>query len=541
MNSQGQTASLPGFASDVDAPPATPWLPGSRPPIPPTHTAARCNPPPIVTGHSYPKRAPLSNPTSAVAGTSYFPYSHHVNIGNLTTSSGPTKRLFDYLNLHITHGAAHNSDERSNAPACHEETRITIREDIVSWIKQGEGDKEPKKIMWLSGPAGCGKTAIAGSVAETCKEECLLAASFFFSSFLGSAERRLKRGLIATLAYQMSKHEVLHRFKSCLHAAVDRHPDIFSKNLKEQVKCLILDPFKEVQFEWENWVHWPKIVIIDGLDEVVAAQNHYAVEWQSSGTSEVDQVEILSTLTAMAYHPAFPFRIFVASRPESNISNFFATKARAPPCVSSLTPNTSLMQMDIQLIVARAIRPRPLVEMSLGQFIVPTTIIQWVKAGVPQVQLDEVLKLAASNTGTKNPFATLDALYRHILQRAHSTDNDPHLVVKWIMCITSAMGLGRRFPPANFWRKFLENVEGELSYRLGPISSLIFVPSPDDTSSLITIYHKSFTDFLSSLTRCGDLYVGDAVHTSFVSERILVVLKSQSFFALILFRNFIAH
>ncbi|TEB10933.1 hypothetical protein FA13DRAFT_1806196 [Coprinellus micaceus] len=539
MNSQGQTASLPGFASDVDAPPATPWLPGSRPPIPPTHTAAPATHPPIVTGHSYPKRAPLSNPTSAVAGTSYFPYSHHVNIGNLTTSSGPTKRLFDYLNLHITHGAAHNSDERSNAPACHEETRITIREDIVSWIKQGEGDKEPKKIMWLSGPAGCGKTAIAGSVAETCKEE-------------------LKRGLIATLAYQMSKHEVLHRFKSCLHAAVDRHPDIFSKNLKEQVKCLILDPFKEVQFEWENWVHWPKIVIIDGLDEVVAAQNHYAVEWQSSGTSEVDQVEILSTLTAMAYHPAFPFRIFVASRPESNISNFFATKAQGTTmCLfldSKYKPDADVEHFlvskfaHIRRRVGISSSSWPgqsaldrLVEMSLGQFIVPTTIIQWVKAGVPQVQLDEVLKLAASNTGTKNPFATLDALYRHILQRAHSTDNDPHLVVKWIMCITSAMGLGRRFPPANFWRKFLENVEGELSYRLGPISSLIFVPSPDDTSSLITIYHKSFTDFLSSLTRCGDLYVGDAVHTSFVSERILVVLKSQSFFALILFRNFIAH
>ncbi|TEB24166.1 hypothetical protein FA13DRAFT_1797536 [Coprinellus micaceus] len=378
MNSQGQTASLPGFASDVDAPPATPWLPGSRPPIPPTHTAAPATHPPIVTGHSYPKRAPLSNPTSAVAGTSYFPYSHHVNIGNLTTSSGPTKRLFDYLNLHITHGAAHNSDERSNAPACHEETRITIREDIVSWIKQGEGGQRAEEDHVLSGPAGCGKTAIAGSVAETCKEECW------------------KRGLIATLAYQMSKHEVLHRFKSCLHAAVDRHPDIFSKNLKEQVKCLILDPFKEVQFEWENWVHWPKIVIIDGLDEVVAAQNHYAVEWQSSGTSEVDQVEILSTLTAMAYHPAFPFRIFVASRPESNISNFFATKAQGTTmCLfldSKYKPDADVEHFlvskfaHIRRRVGISSSSWPgqsaldrLVEMSLGQFIVPTTIIQWVK------------------------------------------------------------------------------------------------------------------------------------------------------------------
>ncbi|TEB20245.1 hypothetical protein FA13DRAFT_1645116, partial [Coprinellus micaceus] len=70
------------------------------------------------------------------------------------------------LNPHIAHGAAHNSDERWNAPSCHEETRVAIREDIVSWIEHGEEDEEPKKIMWLSGPAGSGKTAIAGSVAE---------------------------------------------------------------------------------------------------------------------------------------------------------------------------------------------------------------------------------------------------------------------------------------------------------------------------------------------------------------------------------------
>ncbi|TEB23121.1 hypothetical protein FA13DRAFT_1778418 [Coprinellus micaceus] len=418
--------------------------------------------------------------------------SRYVSIGDLNTSSGPPKSLFDYLDPHIAHGAAHDSDERWNAPSCHEETRVAIREDIISWIQHGEGDAEPKRIMWLSGPAGCGKTAIAGSVAETCKEQGLLAATFFFSSFSGSAERSSKGGFIATLAYHMSKNKALHQFKYQLHQTVDRHPDIFRKNLNEQVKCLILEPFRKVHDDQERREGWPRVVIIDGLDEVVAAQNHDPAEWQSSGTSEDDQVEILHVLTTLSKDPFFPFRIFVASRPERNISHFFSTKAPGTTVNlfldSKYNPDADVKRFLVSRfahIRRRAGISAPLwpgqaaldrlVEMSSGQFIVPTTIIRWVEAGVPQLQPDEVLQLAQPNSRTKNPFATLDSLYRHILQRAraHSPDDDPHLVVNWIVCITSAVFVPStgRPPHANFWRQFLENVEGELNYRLGPMSN----------------------------------------------------------------------
>ena len=55
------------------------------------------------------------------------------------------------------------------------------------------------KILHLTGPAGTGKTAIAGSIADTCDEEGLLAGSFFFASFVASETRRSKRCLVATL------------------------------------------------------------------------------------------------------------------------------------------------------------------------------------------------------------------------------------------------------------------------------------------------------------------------------------------------------
>ncbi|TEB33811.1 hypothetical protein FA13DRAFT_1789635 [Coprinellus micaceus] len=115
----------------------------------------------------------------------------------------------EYLEEHITIGAIHNSDERCDAPTCFPETRVAVQEDILSWITQGDQDEQPMKMLWLSGPAGSGKTAIAGSVADVCQARGILAGSFFFSSFSPSPQRSSKQFLVATLAYQLFKHETL--------------------------------------------------------------------------------------------------------------------------------------------------------------------------------------------------------------------------------------------------------------------------------------------------------------------------------------------
>ncbi|TEB24519.1 hypothetical protein FA13DRAFT_1817844 [Coprinellus micaceus] len=495
------------------------------------------------------------NSTLAVTGTSYFPYSQNVNVGNLNNISGNPKALFDYLDPHICHGAAHNSAERCGAPQCREETRVAIRQDIISWIQYGDGDDEPKKVMWLSGPAGGGKTAIAGSVAVACREEGLLAATFFFSSFSPSVDRSSKRGFIITLAHHMSQHAALHQFKSHLLIAIQNQPDIFHKDLKDQAEHLILGPFRNID-DPGSGSQWPKVIIIDGLDEVAAAPHKGPTKQRILRTSEEEQVEILNVILALSQSPIFPFRIFVASRPERNITEFFDTHAGAST-IRLFLDSKYEPDADIRLFLeanfgeirrhagitspswpGKLILDR-LVDMSSGQFIVPVTIIRWVKSGIPQRQLDAVLQLERVGVGKKNPFATLDALYRHILERANAPDDDAGLevIIKWILTINS--GFRKRSlscapynisppspPPATFWRQFLEDEEGEFNYRLGPITSLLSVPL-DDTPSPVTIYHKSLIDFLSSPTRCTDLYVDEEKCMSFISERILMVLKEK--------------
>ena len=92
---------------------------------------------------------------------------------------------------------------------------------------------QPKRILWLTGPAGSGKTTIMNTVGEHFKKEGNLAAAFFFSSFSPSHERRTKGRFVTTLAYQLILHKDLQAFREELLSSIARNPAIFKMSLKE--------------------------------------------------------------------------------------------------------------------------------------------------------------------------------------------------------------------------------------------------------------------------------------------------------------------
>ncbi|KAJ3533431.1 hypothetical protein NMY22_g7335 [Coprinellus aureogranulatus] len=520
------------------SPPSWPTTPGTSPLSSPSLS---------IPTHSYQGQlqVPPSTPP-ALLGTNHFPHAHDFNISNLSIDNRSQnfaypKTVFEYLEPHISHGAAHDSDERCDAPKCASETREAVQEDIVSFIAHGDEGQSSKKIMWLGGPAGSGKTAIAGSVAETCEKRGLTAATFFFSSFSGSADRRLKRFVVPTLANHLAEHDALHQYQAQLLLAIERNPRIFRKRLMDQAQCLILGPLRAIQGHCDTST-WPKGVLIDGLDEVQAEQYHDATKGDPR-TDEDDQLEILNVLITLANSPAFPFRIFVASRPERVITEFFATTA-ASSTVSLFLDAKYDPDADIERFlwskfaeirrrygISNASWPKKkvvdrIVEMSSGQFVVPATIIRFISVGPPMRHLEDVLRVEWEVT-EKSPFAIVDALYAHILNRSP----DPHMAVNWIGCFSSfderQIGGKRRPASAFFWRHFLEDSEGEFYHILMPLTSLFSIPSPEDTTTPIVLYHKSLTDFLSSEVRSGKLYVGEEAWTSFAAGRCVKVLKNK--------------
>ena len=149
-----------------------------------------------------------------ITGGEYYTESHsHSHWHGAKPSGKSLLRITDHQIVTIDHvyagmdvlleasalGAFHNSGERFDPPRCHPRTRIHILAKIMNWIV-GEVEWD-KFIMWLYGPAGAGKSAIAQTIAEQCYASHLLLASFFFSRT--DPKRNTEKSLIASIAYQM--------------------------------------------------------------------------------------------------------------------------------------------------------------------------------------------------------------------------------------------------------------------------------------------------------------------------------------------------
>ncbi|KAJ3520548.1 hypothetical protein NMY22_g12706 [Coprinellus aureogranulatus] len=473
----------------------------------------------------------------------YFTNAHDFSIANLhinpVLKGEPSKSVFECLEPNISHGAAYDSAERSYAPRCAPKTREAVQGEIVSFMRHGDKSDPAKKIMYLSGPAGSGKTAIAGSVAETCQEEGLLAATFFFSSFSGSVDRHSKQFVVSTLAYHLAKHEALVEFKTQLLTSLERHPDIFRKRLREQAEILLLGPFQVILGQCDR-TRWPTGIVLDGLDEVLGVRNHLLLRRNNENVQEeheADQREILNLLCTLVQSPAFPFRILVSCRPERIFTEFFSDTANSMTVNvfldSKYDPNTDIANFlaakfaDIRRRYGLSHASWPgkkaidhIVQMSSGQFIVPATIIRQVSLGPPQRQLDNIINLRQMKDKSKNPFDVLDAVYRQILEGSPQVK----LAVKWIRVIQKYRAPNTT---GRFWRQFLEDEDGEVNYVLGPLTSLIAVPSTEQTSSHFVFYHKSLKDFLLTQSRCGDLYVADAEVDAYAGDRCVKVLSNK--------------
>ncbi|RXW16153.1 hypothetical protein EST38_g9707 [Candolleomyces aberdarensis] len=272
--------------------------------------------------------------------SSHFENARNVNIEGITNISANNYNLNHYserssktsiekLREHIAAGALHNSAERYDAPKCLPETRVAVQDKVVSWISDKDSDDVPKEIMWVTGPAGSGKTAVMGSVADTCQGKGILGATHFFSSFSVSANRRSKHCLVPTLAYQFVQHNAMTQVAAQILSAVEDNPAIFEQNLEVQLDQLILEPLRACQ-DRPPLPKWPKVILIDGLDECGADQYQDATQSNPPSRSrEGDQIEILSILKKAASDPDFPFRIVIASRPEHVIKRFFADVAKS--------------------------------------------------------------------------------------------------------------------------------------------------------------------------------------------------------------------
>ena len=193
---------------------------------------------------------------------------------------------------------------------CFETTRTGIRESITELLDHHNG-----RFIWLRGPPGTGKTAIAKSIADSLAQDKRLAASFFWDKTGSRANANTIELFPSTLASQLATFS--RDYEALL---VNRLLDRLSRNmfkfpLETQMDLLIIKPVSSIGQVFSSAEGRP-VVVLDGLDEC--------------GDDEMltRLMNLVLLLDKLPQH----FMILVSSRPEQEVRDACGT-SRDIPCV----------------------------------------------------------------------------------------------------------------------------------------------------------------------------------------------------------------
>lgn len=197
----------------------------------------------------------------------------------------------DLGKLRTADEAMYNSSAEGELAQCLADTRTDLLEQIDDWT----ADVSSKRIFWLCGKAGTGKSTIARTVAKTLDAAGLLGASFFFKR--GHADRSHAKLLFPTIARQLT--HILPEIKSAIAASLDKDSLLCSRYLNTQFENLLLQPLQGIGSP--NLASTGVVLVIDALDECDSGESIKRVLLLLSRIGDITSLRL---------------RIFVTSRPE---------------------------------------------------------------------------------------------------------------------------------------------------------------------------------------------------------------------------------
>ncbi|KAM6503620.1 hypothetical protein JOM56_000563 [Amanita muscaria] len=399
-----------------------------------------------------------------------------VTIGQQVNSNRGGTYGLDTLEKFVSFSALHDSSAQDPKRCCHLDTRKSVIRQICNWA---DDPTRPERILWLHGPAGVGKSAIAQTISYLYGRDKVVGATFFF--FRSDPIRNDGNRLSPTLAWQLASSVPIA--KDLIAASLEKHPDLPRKTVEIQFEQLVAQAFLTISDDSTAPTPPMRVIIIDGLDEC----------------ADMDlQERILKIIRKAVANTHFPSRFVISSRPEADIQDFF-DQFQSPTLRIDLAKvddafrdiETYLISEFSRIAVEQQLDPKTwpdegiidtLVSNSSGQFVYAATVMKYIgdKYESAAAQLNIVVGLKPS-TG-KSPFSELDALYTEILQRQRDQ--------KFL----------KRIPPGDD-AMLLGLDEKQLHRKLRGMRSLLkFEP-------FIDVHHKSFLDFLPDSSRSSEYHV----------------------------------
>jgi len=386
------------------------------------------------------------------------------------------------------------------------------RRDVLSQLERWSNDEQDKRVFWLNGLAGTGKSTIAQTFAETSFADGKLGASFFCSR--DSDDRSNLQSIFPTLAFQLA-HRYPH-FRQKLLAVLTASPDVERETPYSQMQKLIVEPFQATKIQ--------TLIIIDALDEC---------------QDEEPASALLSVLSR--YVDKIPFvKFFITGRPEPRIRSGFR--------LESLRPHTDILKLhdvercsvdsDIKLFLKSRLMditknrsncdltegwstPQgwptlqdidALCRKAAGFFIYAATVVRFVASEYhpPNERLALIISLP-QDTSHEGGLG-IDLLYTQVLGQAfHDIDQGFSLHLKSVLGAVFLI-----FHPLSI--KTLSDLLGnsgtplKIYNTLRPFHSLLLIPGSMEDP--VRIFHKSFPDFLTDPKRCinTQFFIDPAIH-----------------------------
>ncbi|KDR69201.1 hypothetical protein GALMADRAFT_145603 [Galerina marginata CBS 339.88] len=371
----------------------------------------------------------------------------------------------------------------------------------MDWITKSDFQSFNALFMWLYGPAGAGKSAIAQSIAELCFAEGRLLASFFFGR--SDPSRNHGRFLIPTIAYQIST--TFPSTREGIIKAIDRDPLIFTRSLSTQFSALVVEPLQSlIDSGYFGEPTSPRLILIDGLDECLDRKVQKNI------------LEVISSVLARGH---LPITFLICSRPEQEISSAFRSYDARGTLTRLVLDNSYLPNDDIRLFLLDKFHqikeshpmkrfipaswPAPevvgsLIRKSSGQFIYASTVVKYVESTRhrPTERLDVVLNLRPA--GRDMPFTELDALYMHILSSVEEIERVLHIISFILLVNFSASEVER----------ILSLRPGDVEILLCDLGSIIGqVEDKKSNKYRLQVLHASLADFFYARERSKEFFI----------------------------------
>ncbi|KXN91409.1 hypothetical protein AN958_00671 [Leucoagaricus sp. SymC.cos] len=402
--------------------------------------------------------------------------------------------------------AAMDSSARDPPPKCHPGTRV----HIVSKLERLRDDPDRQwHMVWLHGPAGTGKSAVAQTFAELCAEQNRLGAAFFFSR---PNKRDRPEKVIPTIAFQLAYY--CPAYKSIITRILASDPHLLKKAMHVQFKQLIVRPFSQLQDQNHESVSQPFLVLLDGMDEC----NREDVQ--------CNLIKMINDLVALRRR--FPILWLICSRPEPHLAHTFlrlpdcrreelaldeksrddvekflrdglnTLKDKFPHIIPSMWPDEE--QLDVVLRFCSSL------------FAAASVVLNYVSDSAyanPVARLNSLvsfLERTGGAVGPSHPLISLDVLYTRILSEIpEGVYPTTQRILSYL--VYSPYGF-HWIESCQIFCNFLRLDQNTFYIAFHRLHSVLNIPAPEHAiDKQISFHHASFADFLRDANRSGKFFV----------------------------------